>query len=100
LIFPVCTLRNKGERFAPVVAMMSTAPYFTYCSMVGKVAKNAWVRPTRKSTVAGLLPAFVCNVYASALAKTKQAESALGAGWSAFRTMLHYKCDRPDIMIR
>ena len=36
---------------------------------------------------------FVGNVNASALARTRMAKSVLDVGWSAFRTMLQYKCD-------
>ena len=36
---------------------------------------------------------FVGNVNASAMTQTKNAKSVLDAGWSAFRTMLQYKCD-------
>jgi IS605 OrfB family transposase len=40
---------------------------------------------------------FVGDVDARALAKTRIAKSVLDAGWSMFRTILRYKCDRAGV---
>jgi len=41
---------------------------------------------------------FVGNVNASGLAKTNMGKSVLDAGWTAFRTMLKYKCDSAGVL--
>lgn len=43
---------------------------------------------------------FIGNVNASGLAKTTMAKSVLDAAWSAFRTMLKYKCDYAGVWFK
>jgi IS605 OrfB family transposase len=43
---------------------------------------------------------FVGDVEPSRLAKTRMAKSVLDAGWSAYRTMLQYKCDDAGVWFR
>jgi IS605 OrfB family transposase len=43
---------------------------------------------------------FVGNVNSSALARTHMAKSVLDAGWSAYRTMLQYKCDDAGVWFK
>jgi IS605 OrfB family transposase len=43
---------------------------------------------------------FVGDVSASGLAKTTMAKSVLDAGWSAYRTMLRYKCDDAGVWFK
>jgi IS605 OrfB family transposase len=43
---------------------------------------------------------FVGDVNASGLAKTTMAKSVLDAGWSAYRTMLKYKCDDAGVWFK
>lgn len=46
------------------------------------------------------LAIFVGNVNASAHARTRMAKSVHDAGWSAFRTMLQYKCDGAGVWFK
>ena len=43
---------------------------------------------------------FVGDVDAKALAQTRMAKSVLDAGWSAYRTMLKYKCDDAGVWFK
>lgn len=43
---------------------------------------------------------FVGDVNSKALARTRMAKSVLDAGWSAYRTMLSYKCDDAGVWFK
>jgi putative transposase len=55
--------------------------------------RNDFLHKLSRRLVNGHGAIFVGNVNAAGLARTRVAKSVFDAGWSAFRTVLQYKCD-------